>query len=95
MENYIEVDEVFELNGKNYITLDETNYNGNRYIFANVLDNDNPTGEFVPFLCKGEKLYEVEDKKTKVIILTAFSNNMNKKLEVINNYYMNRGNKDE
>ena len=58
----VKVDDVFSLKSGKYITLEETNYEQERYIFVNKLDeNDNPSKKFVVFKCTDKGLLEEKD----------------------------------
>ncbi len=83
----IKVNDVFEAEGKDYITLDKIIFNGQEYIFTNELENDEPTKIFRVFRLKENGIVEVTDKGVLSQILPTFSKNMNDKLEVINESY--------
>lgn len=86
----IKVNDLFELNGKNYIALDKTMYDNNIYIFTNELAaNEEPTKTFKVFRIYSNGLKEEKQKNILSSVLPIFSENMNKKLEVINEYYVN------
>lgn len=83
--NYsIKLNDIFELSGSDYVTIDKTEYNGSTYFFTNKLNSEEPTDKFVVFKDVGTGL--VEEKKQEVldVILKTFSNNMNSKIRTIN-----------
>lgn len=83
--NYsIKLNDIFELSGSDYVTIDKTEYNGSTYFFTNKLNGEEPTDKFVVFKDVGTGL--VEEKKQEVldVILKTFSNNMNSKIRTIN-----------
>ena len=57
----IKLNDVFELSGSDYITIDKTEYNGITYFFTNKLNGEEPTDKFVVFKDVGTGL--IEEKK--------------------------------
>ena len=92
----VKLDDVFSLRSGKYITLEETFYDEERYIFVNRLDeNDNPSDKFVVFKCTNDGLLEEKDVNKLKPLLEIFSNKANEKLELVNEYYGNRSNENE
>lgn len=92
----VKLDDVFSLRSGKYITLEETFYDEERYIFVNRLDeNDNPSDKFVVFKCTSDGLLEEKDVNKLKPLLEIFSNKVNEKLELVNEYYGNRSNENE
>ncbi len=84
----VKVDDVFSLKSGKYITLEETNYEQERYIFVNKLDeNDNPSKKFVVFKCTDKGLLEEKDNDKLNVLLKIFGDKVNDKLELINGLY--------
>ncbi len=84
----VKVDDVFSLKSGKYITLEETNYEQERYLFVNKLDeNDNPSKKFVVFKCTDKGLLEEKDNDKLNVLLKIFSDKVNDKLELINGVY--------
>ena len=84
--NYsIKLNDIFELSGNDYITIDKTEYNGITYYFTNKLNGEEPTDKFVVFKDAGTGFVEEKNKEVLDIVLKVFSDNMNKKIEAINN----------
>lgn len=81
----IKLNDVFELSGNDYITIDKTEYNGITYFFTNKLNGEEPTDKFVVFKDVGTGLIEEKKKEVLDTVLKTFSNNMNSKLRTINN----------
>lgn len=84
----IVADDLFELDGSDYITVDAYDYNSEHYIFANKLNGEEPTKEFVVFKCSSDGLEEEKDEFILKVVLGVFSENMNKKLETINESFI-------
>lgn len=80
----IKLNDVFELSGSDYITIDKTEYNGFTYFFTNKLNGEKPTDKFVVFKDVGTGLIEEKKKEVLDTVLKTFSNNMNSKLRTIN-----------
>ncbi len=92
----VKLDDVFSLRSGKYVTLEETFYDEERYIFVNRLDeNDNPSDKFVVFKCTSDGLLEEKDVNKLKPLLEIFSNKVNEKLELVNEYYGNRSNENE
>lgn len=85
MKYSVKLNDIFELAGNDYITIDKTEYNGITYFFTNKLDGEEPTDKFVVFKDVGTGFIEEKNKEVLDIVLKVFSNNMNKKIEAINN----------
>ena len=85
MKYSVKLNDIFELAGNDYITIDKTEYNGTTYFFTNKLDGEEPTDKFVVFKDVGTGFIEEKNKEVLDIVLKVFSNNMNKKIEAINN----------
>ena len=84
----VKVDDVFSLKSGKYITLEETNYEQERYIFVNRLDeNDNPSKKFVVFKCTDKGLLEEKNNDKLNVLLKIFSDKVNDKLELVNDLY--------
>ena len=84
--NYsVKLNDIFELAGNDYITIDKTECNGYTYFFTNKLNGEEPTDTFVVFKDVGTGFVEEKNKKVLDVVLKVFSNNMNKKIETINN----------
>ena len=92
----VKLDDVFSLRSGKYVTLEETFYDEERYIFVNRLEeNDNPSDKFVVFKCTSDGLLEEKDVNKLKPLLEIFSNKVNEKLELVNEYYGNRSNENE
>lgn len=88
----VKVDDVFSLKSGKYITLEETNYEQERYIFVNRLDeNDNPSKKFVVFKCTDKGLLEEKNNDKLNVLLKIFSDKVNDKLELVNEIFNIRG----
>ena len=85
MDYSVKLNDIFELAGNDYITIDKTEYNGLTYFFTNKLDGEKPTDKFVVFKDVGTGFVEEKNKEVLDIVLKVFSDNMNKKIEAINN----------
>ncbi len=85
MDYSVKLNDIFELAGNDYITIDKTEYNGLTYFFTNKLDGEEPTDKFVVFKDVGTGFVEEKNKEVLDIVLKVFSDNMNKKIEAINN----------
>lgn len=85
MDYNVKLNDIFELAGNDYITIDKTEYNGLTYFFTNKLDGEEPTDKFVVFKDVGTGFVEEKNKEVLDIVLKVFSDNMNKKIEAINN----------
>ena len=85
MDYSVKLNDIFELAGNDYITIDKTEYNGLTYFFTNKLDGEEPTDNFVVFKDVGTGFVEEKNKEVLDIVLKVFSDNMNKKIEAINN----------
>ena len=83
----IDVNDVFEALGKEYITIDKTNYENNTYIFTNELNNNEPTNVFKVFKVKEKGIVEVKDRLILSQVLPIFSKKVNDMLESINESY--------
>ncbi len=87
MKDSLELNDVFELNGKDYITLDKIKYADITYYFVNKLkDEKTPSREF--FVYKddpAEGFIEEKEEKMLKVVLKIFSDNMNKKIDTIKN----------
>ena len=85
MDYDVKLNDIFELAGNDYITIDKTEYNGLTYFFTNKLDGEEPTDKFVVFKDVGTGFVEEKNKEVLDVVLKVFSDNMNKKIEAINN----------
>ena len=85
MDYSVKLNDILELAGNDYITIDKTEYNGLTYFFTNKLDGEEPTDKFVVFKDVGTGFVEEKNKEVLDIVLKVFSDNMNKKIEAINN----------
>lgn len=85
MDYSVKLNDIFELAGNDYITIDKTEYNGLTYFFTNKLDGEEPTDKFVVFKDVGTGFVEEKNKEVLDVVLKVFSDNMNKKIEAINN----------
>lgn len=77
----IRINDYFELAEKKYITLDVYEYENNKYIFVNELDDEEePKQNFKVFRCMEQGL--VEEKKEEVLkeVLKVFEKNFNDKI---------------
>lgn len=77
----IRINDYFELAEKKYITLDVYEYENNKYIFVNELDDEEePKQNFKVFRCMEQGL--VEEKKEEVLkeVLKVFEKNFNEKI---------------
>ena len=87
MKDSLELNDVFELDGSDYITLDKIKYADITYYFVNKLkDEETPSKEFFVYkddLVKG--FIEEKNEKMLNVILKIFSDNMNKKIDTIRN----------
>ena len=87
MKDSLELNDVFELDGNDYITLDKIKYADITYYFVNKLkDEETPGKEFFVYkddLKRG--FIKEEDEKMLNIVLKIFSDNMNKKINTIRN----------
>ena len=85
MKDSLELNDVFELDGNDYITLDKIKYADITYYFVNKLkDEETPSKEFFVYkddVVKG--LVKEEDETMLGIVLKIFSENMNKKIDTI------------
>lgn len=91
----VKKDDVFKLSSGVYITLDETEYDGVRYIFVNKLDErEEPTKEFVVFKCLENGLVIEKNKNVLTPVLNYFSERANDNLELISDLYK-RGEKND
>jgi len=80
-------DDVFELDGADYITLDITEYENEKYCFTNkLLTEDEPSNEFIVFKMNPDGLVKEKNEKVLGEVLRVFSANMNKKIEYLNNF---------
>jgi hypothetical protein len=68
----IDVNDVFEALGKEYIALDKTTYENKTYIFTNELDNNEPTKIFKTFKLVENGIVEVKDRQVLSQILPNF-----------------------
>ena len=86
MKYKLEIDDVFEYLGNDYITIDKVDYNERRFFLANKLVNDETPGkEFVIFEALPEGLV-ISDTNSDDIkaVCDMFSELMTKKIEHIN-----------
>lgn len=77
----IRINDYFELAEKKYITLDVYEYENNKYIFVNELDDEEePKQNFKVFRCMEQGL--VEEKREEVLkeVLKIFEKNFNDKI---------------
>ncbi len=89
----VKKDDIFSLSSGKYITLDDVLYEEERYIFVNKLDkNEEPTNNFLVFKCTSEGLIEEKNNEKLKPLLEYFSEQANKKLELIAETYNSRGN---
>lgn len=80
----IKIGDYFELNGKKNITLDSHIYNDKKYIFVNELtEEEEPTKVFRVYYLIDNGLVEENNKEVLDELLKVFSDNMNKKIEMI------------
>ncbi len=87
----VKKDDIFSLSSGKYIMLDDYLYEQERYIFVNKLDeNDEPTNNFLVFKCTNEGLIEEKNKEKLKPLLEYFSEQANKKLELIAETYKTR-----
>lgn len=86
----VRVNDVFELEGVNYIALKVCNLNNNEYIFTNVLnENEEPTKNFKLFRQIPKGLIEVKNQEELNNVLPTFSRLINDDILKINEEYMN------
>ena len=85
MKDSLELNDVFELDGKDYITLDKIRFADITYYFVNKLkDSETPGKEFFVYKDDIDKGFiEEKDEKILRIVLKIFSDNMNKKIDTI------------
>ncbi len=89
----VKVDDIFSLSSGKYITLEETLYEQERYIFVNKLDEkEEPTNKFLIFKCTNEGLIEEKNEQILKPLLDYFSEQANNKLELIAEFYNGRVN---
>ena len=84
--NYnLNLDDIFEYKGEDYITLDITEQDGIKYCFTNRLENGKePSKDFVVFKMLADGIVKEKDIDKLNNVLSIFSVNMNKKLEYLN-----------
>ena len=82
----INIDDMFTLIDKKYVTIDKINYDNIDYLFTNRLDFDSeePTKDFVVFKCLEKGLVEEKNQEKLKYLLGKFSESVNDKLA---NYY--------
>lgn len=85
MKDSLRINDVFELDGNDYITLDKIKYADVTYYFVNKLkDEETPSKEFFVYKDDFSKGFiKEEDKNMLNIVLRIFSENMNKKIDTI------------
>lgn len=86
--NYdVKVNDIFEFEHNDYITLDKYKYNEFYYLFTNKLVGDEEPGkEFFVFKMLSEGLIIETDKEVLKILNKVFSDNFNKKLKIVAEY---------
>lgn len=84
--NYnLNLDDIFEYKGEDYITLDITEQDGIKYCFTNRLVNSKePSKDFVVFKMLADGIVKEKDIDKLNNVLSIFSVNMNKKIEYLN-----------
>ena len=81
----INLDDIFEINGQDYITLDITELDGVKYCFTNrLLSDEEPSKDFFVFKMLPQGLVKEKDTEKLNAVLKIFSANMNKKIEYMN-----------
>lgn len=84
MKYILSVDDVFEFDGNDYITMDRTVYNDDIYYFTNkLLVGDEPSKDFITFKQEGVEILIETDKKILNEVLKHFSETVNMMLEKI------------
>lgn len=87
MDYDVIINDVFEFENSDYITLDKYKYNDFYYLFTNKLvSEDEPGKDFVVFKMLPEGLIIETDKNILDEVNKVFSDNFNKKLETIAKY---------
>lgn len=85
MEYELIEDDVFEWDNNDYIVIDIYEYNNVKYYFTNkLLNEDEPSKEFVVFKGMKEGLIVETEKEVLDKILPYFSNMMNKRIDYLN-----------
>ncbi len=74
----IEVDDVFELEGKLYCAFDATNYNGRDFVFCNKMDDEKTFGaKFFIFENFDDGVELIDDEALIKELTPIFTNNIN------------------
>ena len=82
MGNYLEENDVFELDGSNYVTLETLVQDGNHYAFVNKLEGeDTPTNQFDIFMSVPEGIREFSNLELKQKIAKEFEKKMNVRIK--------------
>lgn len=85
MNNYIEVDEVFEAYGKNYITLEVLELNGKHYILVDELRRgDIPLSKLDVFEDVEKGIKPIKDEQLKMELIERFKDLLNKDITIVN-----------
>lgn len=88
MERYLEEDDVFELNGKTYITLDGQDIDGKYYIFVNqLIGGEVPSKVYEVFECLENGIKNIKDINEKNKVLKVFELSLNKKAAALAEAY--------
>ena len=87
MKYSLKLDDVFEYNGNDYITLDILEQDGISYCFTNkLLNGEEPSKEFFVFKMLPDGLLIEKNTEKLNQVLKIFSINMNKKIEYLNSF---------
>ncbi len=74
----VEKDDVFELGGKLYCTLDVINYGGREFCLCNIMENESTFGaNYAVFQNFPDGVERVEDDELLNLLSPIFSNNIN------------------
>ena len=86
MKYKLEIDDVFEYLGNDYITVDKIDFNDRRFFLANkLIDDETPGKEFVIFEALPEGLVVPGEKGTDIkTVCDMFSQALTEKIELIN-----------
>ena len=84
MNDLLDLDDIFEMDGKDYLTVDKTNYNGSVYYFINELISENePSTKFLIYKEENDGLVDETDEKIIGELFEIFSKSLNERIESI------------
>ncbi len=85
----INLNDIFKINNKEYITIDKLDYKGKNYILVSELGYGREITKKMNVYINLEKgIKEEKDETLLKEVLVMFSNSMNEKLEMVNRYYL-------